>query len=116
MSLLTRRVLIVGIIYTAIVEGLFANLDFGIRLITVIYYLRIIAYRTLSFIVPIPTGPADFAANAWQLDVANDPKLLQHPGLGECLIILFAGSLACSILAMVLCSRREFHVKTPEKG
>jgi ABC-2 type transport system permease protein len=116
MSLLTRRVLIVGIIYIVIVEGLFANLAFGIRLITVIYYLRIIAYRALPFIVPTPSGPADFAANAWQLDISNDPKILEHPSLGNCLIILLAGSLVCSILAMVLCSRREFHVKTPEKG
>ena len=116
MSLLTRRVLIVGIIYTVIVEGLFANLDFGIRLITVIYYLRIIAYRTLPFIVPTPSGPSDFAAGAWQLDITSDPKLLEHPQLGHCLIVLLAASLICSVLAMLLCSRREFHVKTPEKG
>ncbi|MGD0465058.1 MAG: ABC transporter permease, partial [Tepidisphaeraceae bacterium] len=116
MSLLTRRVLIAGIIYIVIVEGLFANLAFGIRLITVIYYLRIIAYRTLPFIVPTPSGPTDFAANAWQLDISNDPKLLEHPQLPHCLIVLLGGSLACSILAMVLCSRREFHVKTVEKG
>src|SRR5262245_25727802 len=38
MSLLTKWTLIVGILYTAIFEGLFANLPFGIRLATVIYY------------------------------------------------------------------------------
>src|SRR5580704_12216600 len=36
MGLLTKRMLIVGILYIALVEGLFANLAFGIRLITVI--------------------------------------------------------------------------------
>jgi ABC-2 type transport system permease protein len=116
MSLLTRRVLIVGILYIAIVEGLFANLAFGIRLLTVIYYSRIIAYRTLPFIVPTPYGPADYAANAWQLDIRHDPTLLEHPTVKTCLIVLFAASVACTILAMILCSRREFHMKTPEKA
>jgi ABC-2 type transport system permease protein len=116
MSLLTRRVLVVGILYIAIVEGLFANLAFGIRLLTVIYYLRIIAYRMLPFIVPTPYGPADYAANAWQLDVKHDPNLLEHPTVRTCLIVLFTASFACTFLAMILCSRREFHMKTPEKA
>ena len=29
--------------------------------------------------------------------------------------VLLVGSLVCTILAAWLCSRREFHVKTPEK-
>ena len=54
MSLLTKRTLVVGILYTAIVEGLLANLPFGIRLVTVIYYTRLIAYRTMDFVVHWP--------------------------------------------------------------
>jgi ABC-2 type transport system permease protein len=116
MSLITKRILIVGILYIALVEGLFANLAFGIRLITVIYYARLIAYRTLAFIVPTPEGPSNFAADAWQLDIRNDPNLLEHPQLATCLTILLVASAACGLLAAFLCSRREFHVKTPEKG
>jgi hypothetical protein len=31
-------------------------------------------------------------------------------------MILLVASVVCSMLAAYLCSRREFHVKTPEKG
>ena len=114
-SLFTARILIVGIIYIAVVEGLFANLDFGIRLLTVIYYTRLIAYHAMPFLVPPPYGTQDFAAETWQLDIANDPKLLLHPQVITCLIVLLAGSAICAAIAAFLCSRREFHVKTPEK-
>jgi ABC-2 type transport system permease protein len=117
-SLLTKRTLVMGILYAAIVEGVLANLPLSIRLITVIYYTRIIAYRTLSFLVPIPGGfgTQNFAADAWQLDVLNDPKLLEHPTVGSCLHVLLMASVVCTILAALLCSKREFHVKTPEKS
>jgi ABC-2 type transport system permease protein len=115
-SLYTERTLVVGILYIAIVEGLFANLAFGVRLITVIYYARLIAYRTMPFIVPVPNGTENIAAAAWQLDIRNDPNLLEHPQLRTCLIVVIAGSILFATLAAFVCSRREFHVKTPEKG
>jgi len=116
MGLLTKRILIVGILYLVVFEGLFANLAFSIRLITVIYYSRIIAYRSMPFIVSTPFGPRDFAADAWQLDVANDPTLSQHPSLFTCIAVLVLSSLVFASLAAFICSQREFHVKTPEKG
>jgi len=116
MGLLTRRMLIAGILYIALVEGLFANLPFGIRLITVIYYARLIAYHFLDFQVLTPMGTQNYAADAWQLDIATDPMLLEHPHLSTCFSVLIVGSLVCTALAAYLCSTREFHVKTPEKG
>lgn len=116
LSLLTARTLIVGIVYTAVVEGVLANLPFGIRLITVIYHTRLIAYRTMDFLVPTPRGPVDAAAEAWQLNRATDPQLLEHPQLATSLAVLLLGSLACTALAAWRCSRQEFHVKTPEKS
>jgi ABC-2 type transport system permease protein len=117
MSLITRRVLIVGIVYIAVVEGLMANLPLSIRLLTVIYYARIIAYRTLSFIIVNPHGMTnDIAADAWQLDLDHDPMLLQHPQTGTCVSILLMGSLVCAVIASILCMMREFYVKTPEKS
>ena len=116
MSLLIKRTLVVGILYIGIFEGLFANLAFGVRLLTVIYYARMIAYRTLPFIVPTPLGTENFAADAWQLDIQNDPKLLEHPQIGTCLVVLIVGCVVCAVLAAIICSRREFNVKTPEKG
>ncbi|MEO7404412.1 MAG: ABC transporter permease, partial [Burkholderiales bacterium] len=115
-SMATSRALVVGIVYTAVVEGLLANLPFSIRLITVIYYARVIAYRTMSFVVPISGGrESNFAADAWQLDVGGDPNLLEHPSISTCIAVLLTASVACTLLAAWLCSRREFHVKTPEK-
>ena len=116
LSLITKRILIVGILYIAIFEGLFANLAFGIRLITVIYYARLIAYHTMAFVVQTPNGPEHFAADAWQLNIAADPQLLGHPQMGTCVLILLSSSAICAVLAAFLCSGREFHVKTPEKA
>jgi ABC-2 type transport system permease protein len=115
-SVITRKTLAVGVLYIVIVEGLFANMAFGIRLITVIYYARLIAYRTMPFIAPTPVGPHDIAADAWQLDVAADPTLAEHPGIRACLMVLLLGSVICAVLAAILCSQKEFYVKTPEKG
>jgi ABC-2 type transport system permease protein len=116
MSLLTKRTLIAGILYTAIVEGLLASLPLSLRLGTVIYYTRIIAYRSLDFVVTWPRGrEEDVAALAWMLNTETDPTLAEHPQLSTCVIVLLAASLVCTILAGWLCSRREFHVKTPEK-
>ena len=116
MSFLTNRVLVVGIVYTAVVEGLLANLPFGIRLITVIYYARVIAFRTMEFVVARPRGGSiSIAAEAWQLDVRTDPNLLEHPSIATCLTVLLTTSVFCTFLAAWLCSGREFHVKTPEK-
>ena len=115
-SLLTRRTLIVGILYIVLIEGVLANMPLGIRLITVIYYTRVIAYRTLSFVVPNPQGMQDVAGNVWNFDFGADPMLLEHPTVGTSIKVLLIAGLACTILAAILASRREFHVKTPEKG
>ena len=116
MSILTNRILVVGILYTVVVEGLLANLPFSIRLVTVIYYTRLIAYRSMDFVIPGPQGRMeDVAAEAWQFDLRRDPNLLEHPQLTTCLMVLLIGSLVCTILAAWLCAQREFHVKTPEK-
>jgi len=117
MSLVTKRILVVGILYIAVVEGVLANFPFGIRLVTVIYYSRLVAYRTLTFMVPTPGGGTmqDVAAEAWQLDVRADPGLLEHPQFGMCIKVLLTSSAVCAIVAAWICSRREFHFKTPEK-
>jgi ABC-2 type transport system permease protein len=116
MSILTKRILVVGILYTVVVEGFFANLPFSIRLATVIYYTRLIAYRTLDFVIPGPRGRVEnVAAEAWQFDLRRDPNLLEHPQLSTCVTVLLVASLLFTIIAAWQCSQREFHVKTPEK-
>ena len=116
LGLLTKRSLVVGMIYTVVVEGLLANLPLSVRMGTVIYYCRIIAYRTLDFAVLWPRGKTDdVAAVAWFLDPVKDPQLTEHPQLSTCVCVLVITSLVCTAIAAWLCSQREFHVKTPEK-
>jgi ABC-2 type transport system permease protein len=116
MSILTKRILAVGILFTVVVEGFFANLPFSIRLATVIYYTRLIAYRSLDFVIAGPRGQIEnVAAEAWQFDLRHDPNLLEHPQLSTCVTVLLVASLVFTLLAAWLCAQREFHVKTPEK-
>lgn len=115
-SFFAQQVLVVGILYIAIFEGLFANLNFGIRLLSVIFYARLIAYHALSFVGIVGGQPHDIAADVWQLDSVSDPKLSAYPQFGTCLLVLILTSLTCAILAAIICSGREFHVKTPEKS
>jgi ABC-2 type transport system permease protein len=114
-SLLTKRILVLGIVYIAIVEGVLANLPFGIRIFTVIYYTRLIAYRLLYSLSEVGRVHRA-AAEAWQLDIRKDPNLLEHPQLQTCFLVLAIASASCAIIAAFLCTRREFHVKTPEKA
>jgi ABC-2 type transport system permease protein len=113
-GLYVRWALVAGILYIAVVEGLLANLPFGLRFVTVIYYARIIAYRSMDFKMTEHGRTEDIAAAAWQIDVRRDPGLLDHPTTGGCLLILGIASLACAALGALYCARREFHVKTPE--
>jgi ABC-2 type transport system permease protein len=114
MSLFTKRALVLGILYALFFEGLVANLPFSIRLVSVIYYTRVIAYRSLPFIVKEHGREEDIAAAAWQIDLHRDPTLMNHPQLQTCILVLAAASLICAALAAFICVRREFHVKTPE--
>ena len=117
MSLVTRRTLIVGILYAVIFEGLLANLPLSIRLITVIYYARVIAYRTLGFVLHLPHGASqDVAAEVWRMGGVSDPQLLEHPSVVGCVVTLLVASAVCTGVGAFVCSRREFYVKTPEKG
>jgi ABC-2 type transport system permease protein len=115
-SLITKRSLVVGILYSVIFEGLLANMPFSVRLLTVIYYARLIAYRTLPFIETTPQGTTNFSAEAWQFNVRTDPGLLEHPSTSACIWTLLIASAVCTLIGAVICSRREFHVKTPESN
>jgi ABC-2 type transport system permease protein len=114
MSLLIRWALIMGVLYALLFEGLVANLPFSIRLVTVIYYARLIAYRSLPFVVSEHGREENISAIMWQFDIKKDPHLLEHPSTQSCLIVLGAASLLCTLLAALICARREFYVKTPE--
>jgi ABC-2 type transport system permease protein len=115
-SLLIKRSLTLGIVYIVIVEGFFANFPFGLRLLTVIYYTRLIAYRTLPFTFTDRGRTVNIARDAWQFNAGQDPSLLEHPQLITSVVILLAASVVCTLVAATLFTLREFHVKTPENS
>ena len=115
-GLYTRWALVAGILYTAVIEGLLANLPFGLRFVTVIYYARVMAYRSLDLSFTEHGRKHDMAAAFWQFDVKADPGLEGHPTLQTCVLVLAVAGLGCAALGALMCHRREFHVKTPEGG
>ncbi len=114
MSLMTKRVLLAGIVYAIGVEFVVASVPVGIRLVAINYYIRLIAYRSLDFVYAEYGRAENIAANAWHFK--DDPHLIQHPTTQTCFIVLFTSCVAFTLLAAFICSRREFHVKTPEKN
>src|SRR5207245_1714532 len=64
LSLLTRRSVLGGLAYILAVEGMLASFQSVLRLLTVIYYFRVLVVRWLA--------PAE-ARRAWSLDLETAP-------------------------------------------
>ena len=110
-SLMTDRALVLGIVYSVIFEGFIANMPFGIRLITIIYYCRSIAYQWMEFKVTARGHTEDLAATAWKFN----PKLMaEMTSIQTCVTVLVVASLVFAGIGSIMFARREFHVKTPE--
>jgi ABC-2 type transport system permease protein len=106
LGVLTRRTLIAGVIYIVVVEGLLANLQFMVRSLTVVYYVRVLAIRWLD----LPQQILD----RWQTDWGLS---LDHiPDGKSCVLKLLGFGMAITVLAALGFSRREFRMKTPEGG
>ena len=97
LSLLTRRSLILGVAYIIVFEGVVANIDFMIRHVTVMYYVRSLCVRWLSLRV-----------DDWGMDLAKTPSAT------TCLLTLTGTGMLLALLGACLFSVREFRVKTPE--
>jgi ABC-2 type transport system permease protein len=98
LSLLTRRVLIVGLGYIIGFEGLLASFESVARRLTVMYYFRVLSVRWLN----PPHGPR------WSIDLAT------APGTSACVLTLLGVSAVFALLGAVLMMRQEFRMKTPE--
>jgi len=97
LSLLTRRSLVLGVLYIIVFEGVAANIDFMIRHITVMYYVRTLCVRWLG--LPV---------SDWAIDPATAPSVT------TCLLTLIGTGSVVALLGAWLFSVREFRVKTPE--
>ncbi|MFO0906931.1 MAG: ABC transporter permease [Isosphaeraceae bacterium] len=96
-SLVVRWVLPLGVSYIALFEGVFANIDFTFRRVTVLWYVRILAERWLGLHV-----------DSWSID------LEEAPGGVEALATLLIASLVIAALSAWRFGTREIRMKTPE--
>lgn len=97
MSLWVRRTLVVGAIFIVGFEMIFGSIDFVIRELTVIYYVRVLAVRWL-----------DLSGADWSIDPETAVSA------STCVIVLLGITFAFSALGAVTFNSREFRVKTPE--
>jgi len=97
LSLAIRRSLVLGVAYIVVFEGLLANIDFAVRQLTVMYYVRTLSIRWLD----VPGGD-------WSIDPSR------APGVAECLIALAGAAAIFAALGAWIFGIREFRVKTPE--
>ncbi|GAC1472399.1 MAG: hypothetical protein NVSMB9_19570 [Isosphaeraceae bacterium] len=97
LSLVVRWVLPLGVAYIVLFEGLFANIDFMIRRVTVLWYVRVLAERWLGI-----------HSELWAINLAEAPS-----GMLALLRLLAAASLLAALSAWVF-GQREIGMKTPE--
>lgn len=97
LSLLVRRSLIIGVVYTVVLEGVLANVDFVVRRGTVMYWVRVLWVRWLE----VAGGP-------WSIDPAAAPS-----SAAALAALLGTGILAAAVGAWIF-SEREVRVKTSE--
>jgi hypothetical protein len=80
-------------------EGVFANIDFMVRRVTVLWYVRILAERWLGLHV-----------DSWSIDLDLAPSGT------EALATLATAALVLAVTSAWLFGGREIRVKTPEGG
>ena len=97
LSLLTRRALVLGVIYIIVFEGVAANIDFIIRHVTVMYSVRSLCVHWLGLRV-----------SDWAMDLEKIPSAT------TCLLTLIGVGVAFALFGSWVFSVREFRVKTPE--
>lgn len=115
MGLVTRRTLVVGMLYIALFEGLFANVGFNLREITVIYYARLLIYRLLPSTAVSQYRLHSAAAQTWNLVTAGGLMLKAYPPDWVCISVLLTTSILTALTAAWIFNHREFYVKTPVK-
>jgi ABC-2 type transport system permease protein len=97
LGLVVRWILPLGVAYIVVFEGVFANVDFAVRRLTVLWYVRILAERWFGLHV-----------ETWLID------LDEVPSGREALFTLLAAAAVLAAAAAWLFGLREIRVKTPE--
>ncbi len=97
LSLIFRWVLPMGVAYIVVFEGFCANIDFAVRRVTVLWYVRILAERWFGLHVTL-----------WGINLEEAPSGI------EALVTLATAALVMALAAAWLFGRRELRVKTPD--
>lgn len=97
LSLLVRWVLLFGVGYIVMFEGVFANIDFMVRRLTLLWYVRVLSERWLGLHV-----------DSWTINLDEAPT--GYEALGT----LAGAALVLAVAAAWYFGRREIRVKTPE--
>lgn len=99
LSLVVRWVLPFGVGYIVLFEGVFANIDFIVRRLTVLWYVRILAERWFGI-----------HGESWGIDLKEAPTSM------SALLTLAGAGIVMAAAAAWLFGMREIRVKTPEGG
>ncbi len=86
----------VGFVQILVIEGFLGNFPFSIRLITVIYHLRVLLMRS-EFV----------EAPEWRITLADDFSTPMT------MLILASVAAICLVASGYFFSRKEFRIKTP---
>lgn len=114
-GLAARRSLIVGLVFIVVIEGIFANLEFILRNITVVYYVRTLVLRWIEF-------PERLMRELREWNLTNEERLpdgttqivIEAPTSEEAVWRLVISGLVLLAFSAWWFARREFRVKTPE--
>jgi ABC-2 type transport system permease protein len=97
LGLFLRRSLVAGVAYVIVFEGVFANIDFIVRKLTVMWYFRVLAERWL-----------DLRISSWSINLDDAPDAR------DCVVRLLLAGTVATVIAALAFSVREYRVKTPE--
>lgn len=97
LGLFTRRVLVIGVGYILVFEGVVSNIPFLVRYGTILFHVRVLAVRLLGL-----------DGGAWSIDPA------EAPAVATSLAVLTGAAAIFMALGAWFFSSREFRVKTPE--
>jgi ABC-2 type transport system permease protein len=106
LGLAVQRSLVVGMGYIAAVEGGLASIDFVVRKVTVVFYVRTLFLRWLD----PPARQLQTWLNDWGMDLAALPSARQ------CVLTIVIFGVVATLLTALWFARREFRVKTPGEG
>jgi ABC-2 type transport system permease protein len=96
-GLFVRRTLLFGVPYIVVLEGVFANIEFVIRHVTIMYQSRVLAIRWIGL-----------EAEDWNIDLDLAPSLAWSA------LNLAIATAALALFGALSFARREYRVKTPE--